>query len=244
MNRFEGKVALVTGGGTGIGRAVAEAFVAEGGKVVVVGRRKEPLAALAAEHADKISIMQADVSKPEDIRSVMKAISKDPGRLDTLVNNAGVGILKPLSETSDEELSLMTEVNINGGLRLIREALPLLTKARGSIVNIGSTGSTFTIPGTAAYAGTKSAVDRFTRSLGAELGPLGVRVNAVAPGMTETDMANGVLDQAIFDQMVAQTPLGRAGQPQDIAKAVLFLASEDSAWITGQVLQSSGGLML
>ena len=244
MSRFERKVALVTGGGTGIGRAVVESFVAEGGKVVVVGRRKEPLASLAAEHADAISIAEADVSKPEEVRNVVEMVTQDLGRLDTLVNNAGVGLLKPLVETTDEELSLLTEVNINGGLRLIRETLPLLTKGPGSIVNISSTLSAFSIPGTAAYAATKSAVDRFTRTLAAELGSVGVRVNAVAPGLTKTDMAVGAMDQAMFDQMVAQTPLGRAGQPQDIAKAVLFLASDDAAWITGQVLQSSGGFML
>lgn len=218
MSRFERKVALVTGGGTGIGRAVVESFVAEGGKVVVVGRRKEPLASLAAEHADAISIAEADVSKPEEVRNVVEMVTQDLGRLDTLVNNAGVGLLKPLVETTDEELSLLTEVNINGGLRLIRETLPLLTKGPGSIVNISSTLSAFSIPGTAAYAATKSAVDRFTRTLAAELGSVGVRVNAVAPGLTKTDMAVGAMDQAMFDQMSRRLPWGVPASPRTSPK--------------------------
>ena len=132
---------------------------------------------------------------------------------------------------------------MRGVLITIREAIPHLAKSGGAVVNISSTLAQASTPGAAAYSGTKAAVERITSALAVELGPQGIRLNAVAPGLTKTDMSAGMPEDMV-DAMVAQTPLGRIGQPEDIARAVAFLASDDASWITGQVLQSSGGLML
>lgn len=243
MNRFENKIGLVTGGGTGIGRAVAEAIVSEGGNVVVASRRAEPLRSLAAEHPDRIRYITADVARASDCKNAVAFAIEHFARLDVLVNNAAAFSMKPLSEMDSSEIAAMTEANINGVLYMIREALPHLIETSGSIVNVTSVMADASLPGTAVYSGTKAAQQQITRSLAVELGPQGVRVNAVAPGFTETDMIAG-LPQEIRAASISGTPLGRIGKPEDIAKAVLFLASEDASWITGQVLQSSGGNML
>ncbi|MCA9717520.1 MAG: glucose 1-dehydrogenase [Myxococcales bacterium] len=241
MNRFTDKVALVTGGGSGIGRAAALAFVAEGGAVVVTGRREAPLRALAEEHPDSVRAITGDISAPGVARRVVDFTLAQFGRLDTVVNNAGVWVAKPLVELTDDDIDLLLSVNVRGVLALTREAVPALQKTRGSVVNVSSTAARASLPGVAAYAGTKAAIERITSSLAVELGPLGVRVNAVAPGLTRTEMS-ATLPDAMAQGMVAQTPLGRLGETADIARAITFLASD--AWITGQSLQSSGGLML
>ncbi|MCG8425654.1 MAG: SDR family oxidoreductase [Proteobacteria bacterium] len=238
MTRFTNKVALITGGGTGIGRAVARALVAEGARVVVTGRREEPLRSLSLEHPESVKYIRADVVVAEEVARAVDFTVGELGRLDVLINNAGVGIFKPLSDTSESDLIQLTEVNFNGVIHAIRAALPHLIENRGSIVNISSTLASSSSPGTSVYSATKAAVERLTRSLAVELGPSGVRVNAVAPGTTETEM----LDEQVKHTFIAQTPLGRLGKPDDIARPVAFLASDDAAWITGQVLASSGGL--
>jgi NAD(P)-dependent dehydrogenase (short-subunit alcohol dehydrogenase family) len=163
--------------------------------------------------------------------------------LDVLINNAGVGTLAPLVELDDDALEQVLSVNVRGLLITTREAIPYLAKSGGAVVNISSTLAQASMPGAAAYSGSKAAVERITSALAAELGPHGIRLNSVAPGLTETDMSADV-PREMLDGMIAQTPLGRLGRPEDIAKAVVFLASDDASWITGQVLQSSGGLML
>lgn len=243
MSRFTDKVALVTGGGTGIGRASAEAIVAEGGKAVIVGRREEPLAAVAKEHPDAIRYIAVDITHADGPKRAVAFTVEQFGRLDVLVNNAGVLRAGPLGDHSDQDIDALYDINVKGALRMTREALSELGKTRGSVVNISSVVATGSAGGFAAYSGTKAALSHITRTLAVEFGPAGVRVNSVSPGLTQTDMGDDVPDEAVKG-MIAQTPLGRIGQPADIAKAVAFLASEDASWITGQDLQSSGGLML
>ena len=243
MSRFANKVALVTGGGTGIGRAVAEALVAEGAKVVVTGRREEPLKQLAGQYPAAGRYVTTDVTEKGAPANAVRFAIEQFDRLDVLVNNAGMGTLAPLVELDDDALEQTLSVNVRGVLITTREAIPYLSKSGGAVVNISSTLAQASMPGASAYSGAKAAVERITSALAAELGPQGIRLNSVAPGVTETDMSAGI-PQEILDGMIAQTPLGRLGRPEDIAKAVVFLASDDASWITGQVLQSSGGLML
>jgi len=243
MSRFTNKVALITGGGTGIGRAVAKALVAEGARVVVTGRREEPLAQLAAEFPDAVRYITTDVTEKGAPANAVRFVIEQFERLDILVNNAGMGALGPLVELGDDAIQQTFAVNVEGVLITTREAIPSLSKNGGAVVNISSTIAQASMPGTAAYAGSKAAMERITSALAVELGPQGIRVNSVAPGVTNTDII-AIAPKEMIDGMVAQTPLGRIGEPEDIARAVAFLASDDASWITGQVLQSSGGLML
>lgn len=245
MSTFAGKVALVTGGGTGIGKSITEGLVAAGAKVVITGRRLEPLQAVQGAHPDNVALFQADVTKAGDPAKAVSFAIETFGQLDVLVNNAGAFLAKPITETSDDELAQMLNVNVAGVYTFTREAIPHLTKTKGNIVNISSVVATGVMAGTSAYSASKAAVDHLTRLLGAELGPAGIRVNTISPGLTRTDMSAGMLSQSEMEQaMAAQTPLGRIGEAEDIAKAVLYVASEQAEWVTGQILASSGGLLL
>jgi NAD(P)-dependent dehydrogenase (short-subunit alcohol dehydrogenase family) len=241
---FAGKVVLVTGGGTGIGRAIAEAFLAQGAKVAVSGRRREPLERVGARGQTVLPVV-ADVTKAADRNRLVETTVKELGRLDVLINNAGTFLAKPLAETTDEEIANVFSVNTLSVFSLTREALPKLIATKGNVVNVSSVVGSAVFQGTAAYSASKAALDHFTRLLAAEIGGQGVRVNAISPGVTETDMSAPLLaDTEQKKAMAAQTPLGRIGTPEDIAKAVLFLAGNEAGWVTGQVVQASGGLML
>ena len=245
MGKLDGKVAWVTGGGTGIGLAIVEAFVAAGAKVFASGRRKPPLEALTRRFPEAVATTQADVSQAgEPQRAVALALAR-LGRLDILVNNAGVFRRKPLVETTDEDLTELLAVNLRGTLACVREALPHLAAAKGCIINISSEAGVYARPGLVAYGATKAAVNHATRSLAAELGPMGIRVNAVAPGLTRTDMTAAIFgDAERLRYFTSNTALGRVGEPADIARVVLFLASDDAAWVTGQRISATGGLFL
>ena len=243
MSRFANKVALVTGGGTGIGRAVAEALVAEGAKVVVTGRREEPLKQLAGKYPDAVRYVTTDVTEKGAPANAVRFAIEQFDRLDVLVNNAGMGNFgatgrarrrRPRTDPSGQ-CTRSVDHHARGDSASVQER-----RCCGQYLVDPCPAS---MPGASAYSGTKAAVERITSALAAELGPQGIRLNSVAPGVTETDMSAGI-PQEILDGMIAQTPLGRLGRPEDIAKAVVFLASDDASWITGQVLQSSGGLML
>ena len=237
-------IVAITGGGTGIGRAVALAIADEGGKVMVTGRRLEPLKAVSESSSGGIRFVQADVSQPQDVVKAVSSTVEQFGRLDVLVNNAGASCMGPLAELSNEDIELLLGTNLRGTLVAIREALPHLTRTRGAIVNVTSVTARAATPGMAAYGGTKAAIEHVTRSLAVEVGPAGVRANVVAPGFTMTEMAEEFMDDAMMKDVANRTPLRRAGTAEDVARSILFLASDDAAWVTGQVLQSSGGLAL
>ena len=243
--KFENKVILITGGGTGIGKATAAAFIAEGANVVIAGRRQSVLEAATKELGTASHFVVGDISKSGGPKAIVDKTLAKYGQLDVLINNAGVHTMGPLIETSDEEIEHTYRINVFGPLALSREALPHLIETKGSIVNVSSTVSNGAIAGQSIYGSSKAAIDYATKTLAVEYGPNGVRVNAVAPGVTATDMAGGALsDENMMAMIVGQTPLGRVGEPSDIAKAILLLASDNAGWITGQVVITSGGLMI
>ncbi len=247
MSKLSGKVAIVTGASKGIGAAVAKSLAASGASVVVnyassqEGAQKVVDAIVKA--GGKAVAVKGDVSKAADARAVVVAAVETYGRLDVLVNNAGVYEMKPLEEITEEHFHTTFNTNVLGLLLVSKEAAKHLGQG-GSIVNIGSAVSRITPPGSAVYTATKSAVDAITGVLSRELGPKGIRVNSVNPGMVETEGTHtaGFVGSSFQDWAVAQTPLGRIGQPQDIASVATFLASDDAGWLTGQRLLASGGM--
>ena len=246
MSEFDDKVVLVTGGGTGIGKATASAFVEEGATVVISGRRQAVLEATAEELGDSVHPVVADVSKNGQPKALVHETISRYGQLDVLVNAAGTFAVGPVADASDEEIVRVYAVNVFGLLALSREALPHLAKTKGSIINVSSVASESAGAGFSVYSSSKAAVDSITRILATESGPSGVRVNAVSPGFTVTDMSAELLkmDEQMGPMIIEQTPLGRAGQPVDIARAIRLLAGGDAAWTTGQVVQVSGGLSM
>jgi 3-oxoacyl-[acyl-carrier protein] reductase len=247
MSKLSGKVAIVTGASKGIGAAVAKSLAASGASVVVnyasskEGADKVVEAIKAA--GGKAVAVKGDVSKAADARGVVDAAIKTFGRLDVLVNNAGVYEMKPLEEITEEHFHKTFDINVLGLLLVSKEASKHLGKG-GSIVNIGSAVSRLTPPTSAVYTATKGAVDAITGVLSRELGAKGIRVNSVNPGMVETEGSHtaGFIGSSFEDWATSATPLGRIGQPQDIAGVVTFLATDDSGWLTGQQLIASGGM--
>jgi 3-oxoacyl-[acyl-carrier protein] reductase len=247
MSKLSGKVAIVTGASKGIGAAVAKSLAASGASVVVNYASSKEGADKVVETikaaGGKAVAVKGDVSKTADARAVVDAAIKSFGRLDVLVNNAGVYEMKPLEEITEEHYHKIFDINVLGLLLISKEAAKHLGKG-GSIVNIGSGVSRITPPNSAVYTATKGAVDAITGVLSRELGPKGIRVNSVNPGMVETEGSHsaGFIGSSFQDWATSATPLGRIGQPQDIAGVVTFLATEDSGWLTGQQLIASGGM--
>jgi 3-oxoacyl-[acyl-carrier protein] reductase len=247
MSKLSGKVAIVTGASKGIGAAVAKSLAASGASVVVNYASSKEGADKVVETikaaGGKAVAVKGDVSKTADARAVVDAAIKAFGRLDVLVNNAGVYEMKPLEEITEEHYHKIFDINVLGLLLISKEAAKHLGKG-GSIVNIGSGVSRITPPNSAVYTATKGAVDAITGVLSRELGPKGIRVNSVNPGMVETEGSHsaGFIGSSFQDWATSATPLGRIGQPQDIAGVVTFLATEDSGWLTGQQLIASGGM--
>jgi 3-oxoacyl-[acyl-carrier protein] reductase len=246
--KLDGKVAIVTGASKGIGAAIAKQFAAEGAAVVVnYASSKEGADRVVdeiAKRGGKAIAGQANVAKKAEIEQLFAETKKAFGRLDILVNNAGVYDWSPLEEITEEQFHKHFDVNVLGLLLATQEAVKHFDSAGGNIINISSTVTSLTPPGSSIYTGTKGAVDAITRTLAKELGPRKIRVNAINPGMVETEGVRAAgFDQGDLRKSVeAQTPLGRIGQPEDIAPAVVFLASSDSAWITGETLRVAGGL--
>lgn len=246
--KLAGKVALVTGASKGIGAAIAIQLAKEGASVVVnYASSKEGADHVVKEivaGGGKAIAVQADVSHQADIQRLFKDVLKAFGKLDIVVNNAGVYEFAPLAEVTPAHFHKMFELNVLGLLLVSQEAAKHFGASGGSIINVSSVASRVTLPNTSVYSATKAAVDAITHSLGKELGPRNIRVNSINPGMVETEGLHtaGIIDSELQKSFEAQTPLGRIGQPQDIAPAVLFLASDDASWITGETLFVAGGL--
>ena len=246
-SRLADKVAIVTGASKGIGAAIARRFGAEGASVVVNYASDQAGACRVVEEIEgkggKAIAVQADLSKQEDIVRLFAAAKGAYGRLDVLVNNAGVYEFRPVEGVTSEHFHKQFDLNVLGLVLASKEAAAHFDAAGGSIINIGSVAGASAPPTGSVYSATKAAVDAITKSLAKELGPRGIRVNSLNPGMIETEgfHASGFAGSEFQKQGIAGTPLGRMGQPEDIAPVAVFFASSDSAWVTGETLYVSGG---
>lgn len=246
-NRLTGKVAVVTGASKGIGAAIAKRLAAEGASVVVNYSSSKSggdrVAAEIVRDGGKAIAVQANVAKQKEIERLFTETKKAFGRFDILVNNAGVYEFSPLEGVTEEHFHRQFDLNVLGLVLTSKEAAKYFDGSGGSIVNISSVASTSTPATGSVYSATKASVDAVTRSLAKELGPRHIRVNSVNPGIVETEGTHtaGIVESDFRKQVESQTPLGRIGQPEDIAPAVAFFASPDSAWITGETLHVAGG---
>ena len=247
MSRLKGKVAVVTGASKGIGAAIAKSLATEGASVVVnYASSKAGAEAVVAEivaAGGKAVAVGGDVSKAGEAKGIIDAAIKNYGRLDVLVNNSGVYEFAPLEQITEEQFHRIFNVNVLGTLLTTQAASEHLGEG-ASVINIGSVVTSVTPPATAVYTGTKGAVDAITGVLAKELAPRKIRVNSINPGfvVTEGTHTAGIVGSEMESSMVAQTPLGRAGQVGDIASIAAFLASEDSKWLTGELISASGGV--
>jgi len=247
MHQFSNKVVLITGAGAGIGRAAALQFAQQGARVMVTGRRAEPLKALAAEHP-AIDFVVADVAKPGDAEHTIRAVIERYGALDVLVNNAGAGAILPLAQASAAQVTEIFAVNVVGPSVLATAALPHLKASRGAIVNLSSTFGHKAAGSLSHYAASKAAIEHMTRCWALELAPDGIRVNAIAAGPTETEflVERMKLTEDQAEEVKAherrQIPLGRRGEPAEVAHWIVSVASPAAAWVTGQVITVDGGL--
>lgn len=246
--KLKGKVAVVTGASKGIGAEIAIQLAAEGASVVVnYASSKEGadrVVKRVAASGGKAVAVQANVAKQADIQRLFGETMNAFGRLDVLVNNAGIYEFAPLEQVTAEHFHKQFDLNVLGLILTTQEAVKHFGRDGGSIVNISSVVSAYSPPNAAVYSATKAAVDAVTRSLAKELGPRKIRVNSINPGMVETEgtQSTGITKSDMRKQVEATTPLGRIGQPQDIAPAAVYLASSDSAWMTGETLYITGGM--
>jgi len=248
MSKLKGKVAIVTGASKGIGAGIARKLASAGASVVVnyASSREDAdnvVQAIEAEGGKAVAV-QGDVSKSEDVRRIFEETSKTFGPVDVLVNNAGVFEFSPLEAVTEDHFHRHFDINVLGTILATRESLKHFNGDGGSVINISSVVSQSPVENSVVYSATKGAVDTITRELAKELAPRKIRVNTIAPGGVETEgsRALGMIGSDFEKQIVADTPLGRIGQPDDIAKVAEFLASDDSQWLTGERISASGGL--
>src|SRR5580698_7381841 len=247
MGKLTNKVAIVTGASKGIGAGIAKALAADGAAAVVnYASSKEGADKVVAEikaKGGKAVAVRGDVSKQEDISKLFAETKKAFGRLDVLVNNAGVYEFGALGTVTEESFHKMFNLNVLGLILSSQEALKYFGEEGGSVINLGSVVSSINPPTGAVYTATKSAVDSVTRTLSKELGPKKIRVNSINPGMVETEGVHtaGFIGSDFQKWAESQTPLGRIGQPEDIAPIAVFLASDDSGWLTGELVLAGGG---
>ena len=251
VTRLAGKVALITGGGTGIGRAIALAFAREGASVAVAGRRLEKLREVIAEiqrQGGAGLAMECDVSRAKDVERAVKGTVERFGRLNVLVNNAGMLHVSTVEGISEEEWNRVMAVNVNGPFLMSRAVLPEFRKrGGGAIVNIGSVLGLVAMKDRAAYCASKGGVTMLTKAMAIDHGHENIRVNCICPSIVETELVKGLFDdseqgEARRKGRLALIPLGRFGQPADVAEMAVFLASEESSWLTGAAIPLDGGL--
>jgi 3-oxoacyl-[acyl-carrier protein] reductase len=248
MSKLKNKVAIVTGASKGIGAAIAIHFAAEGAKVVVnYASSKEgadKVVKAITDNSGTAIAVQGDVSKEADITRLFEETIKAFGALDVLVNNAGIYIYEPIEQVSAETFYQQFNINVLGSILAIQASLKLFGDKGGNIINISSGASNTPLPTGAVYSATKTALDAITIALSKEFAGRNIRINSILPGVVETEgsRAGGFVGSETEKRLVAQTPLGRTGQPEDIAKVAVFLASDDAGWITGEKISVSGGI--
>lgn len=245
MNSLENKVALVTGASRGIGAAVAFQLARAGAKIIVnytsgVEAAQQTVAAIEAGGGEAIAL-QADVANPAQVKDMFDAAITRFGQIDVLVNNAGIMITKLLKDTTDEDFTRQFEVNVRGTFNTLREAATRLADG-GSIINFSSTTTRVMMPTYATYVATKGAVEQLTRVFAKEVGARGINVNAVLPGPTNTELFTKGKPQEVIDRLASLNAFNRLGEPEDIAKTVAFLASDDAKWISGQSIGLNGAM--
>jgi len=253
MKQLEGKRALITGGGTGIGAAIARRFVSEGAKVCIAGRRRQVLENLAASlPAGTVTIAAGDVAKEDDVERMVRATLEFAGGLDVLVNNAGTNAIMPVTEMGLEVWQRVLAVNLTGPFMLMKAAIPHMIKnGSGSIINVASLGGIRCLPGMPAYTASKAGLIRLTQQVALDYGPKGIRCNVVCPGAVRTDFNEGDLEAAgkkigksvdeVFVAWAADVPLRRVADPSELAGICSFLASDDASFITGSAMVADGG---
>ena len=244
MFGLDGKTALVTGASGGIGAAIARALHAQGAVVVLSGTRREALVSLAAELDARAHVCVADLREPAAADALLGAAEAAAGPISILVNNAGMTRDRLALRMKEEDWQAVLEVDLAAPFRLARAALKSMVRRRaGRIIQISSVVATTGNPGQANYAAAKAGLEGMSKSLAQEVGSRGITVNVVAPGFVETPMTDG-LDEALKKRLTEAIPMGRMGRPEDIAAAVVYLASEEAAWVTGAVLHVNGGMTM
>jgi NAD(P)-dependent dehydrogenase (short-subunit alcohol dehydrogenase family) len=241
---MEQKIALITGGSTGIGFATAKKFVEQNIYTIIIGRDREKLDKAAYELGNNSEAIAFDITHLDKIPELISGIIQAHGHLDVLVNNAGINMKKSALEVTDEEFQKIIQTNLTGVFSLTREVAKEMVKQKsGSIINISSMAAQYGLPGVVAYSASKTGIEGMTRVLASELSPLGIRVNCIAPGFIITSMSTTALngDPERKQKVLSRTPMGKLGNPEDVANAAYFLASNESTFITGTVIPVDGG---
>ena len=241
--RLEGKTVIITGGGSGIGLACTRLFCDEGAQVAIIGRRQNRLESAAKEVGGQVLTVTGDLTNNSDLDRLVTETLNAFGKIDIVVNNGGVFTGSPVHETKDEDWDSIMDVNMRSVFQLTKRVLPhMIERKSGNFIHISSILGLVAVPGVAAYNVSKGALLQFNRSLAVEYGPVGIRSNAVCPGLVKTEMTEGLMnDEELMKEWSKDYPIGRFGAPQDIANACLYLASDESSFVTGVALPVDGG---